>query len=193
MRTEHGVMCNKDLFALYAVSRTCDLLREERDRIVCEIGGGTGTLAYYLAQAGVREVWVYDLPTVSVVQGYYTMKSLGPERVWLYGEEPSSATVKLLPYWEYEHAPAKYFPLIFNQDSLPEIEVSAASEYIRLIREKGSRWFLSINQEARESNTVNKLQSVVYELIAGNGGLRRIYRFPYWMRAGYVEELYQIE
>lgn len=70
--------------------------------------------------------------------------------------------------------------------------MSAATEYVRLIGEKEPGVFLSINQEARANNTDDHPQSVVHELVASVAGLRRTYRFPYWMRAGYVEELYQI-
>jgi putative sugar O-methyltransferase len=178
---------------MYTASRAHDLLGDAKAKSVCEIGGGTGTLAYYLANAGMDEVWVFDLPIVSLVQAYYLMKSLGPDEVWLYGEAPRAVRVRLLPYWEFENAPERHFALVINQDSLPEIEVAAAREYVRLFREKGIGLFLSINQEARARNAGDHFQSVVSDVVARNGGFSRSYRFPHWMRAGYVEELYRIE
>ena len=64
---------------------------------------------------------------------------------------------------------------------------------MRLFREKGAGLFLSINQEAQARNTGDQVQSVVSDLVTRNGGFNRSYRFPHWMRAGYVEELYRIE
>src|ERR1035438_7400959 len=110
MRTDQGVLCNKDLFAMYTASRAHDLLGDAKVKTVCEIGGGTGMLAYYLARGGMDEVWVFDLPIVSLVQAYYLMKSLGPDDVWLYGEGPRAARVRLLPYWEFENAPGDTSP-----------------------------------------------------------------------------------
>jgi hypothetical protein len=64
--------------------------------------------------------------------------------------------------------------------------------HIRLIHTKGRGFFLSINQEGQALDTFCVPQSVVCRLVEESGGFERSYRFPHWMRAGYVEELYRI-
>lgn len=192
LETEYGLLCLKDITAMYTACRALAVLGSGSRRSVAEIGGGTGTLAYYLARSGIEEISVYDLPMVSLVQGYYAMRSLGPDAVLLHGEADRPAQVRLLPYWQVEAAPDRHFSLFINQDSLPEIEAGAAARYIDLVKAKCSGHFLSLNQEGRAPNAGGVPQSVVYDLVQRSGGYERVYRFPHWMRTGYVEELYRV-
>lgn len=187
-----AIMCLKDIHAIYTASQARNLLKASPQKSVAEIGGGTGTLAYYLIKAGLPSVSVFDLPIVSVVQAYYLIRSLGAENVWLFGEAPSPAPARVLPHWALRDEPAKSFALFINQDSMPEIERNAALEYLALIKAKGQSIFLSINQEGQAPDQLLNPQSVVYQLVEASGGFERLYRFPHWMRAGYVEELYRI-
>ena len=152
---------------------------------MCEIGGGLGTLAYYLSKTDASSVAIADLPIVSVMQGYYLLKSLGPEQVCLSGEG-GAAKVKLMPFWELDQLPDASVSMFINIDSMPEIDADSALHYIELIREKCSGRFYSINHETRFND-----QNVVQDLVERVGGLRRIHRSPHWMMKGYVEELYE--
>lgn len=187
-----GIICMKDVQAIYCAIRARDLLIGKEKKTVCEIGGGTGTLAYYLAKAGMDQISVFDLPMVSIMQGYYLMKSLGPDQVSLHGEK-TNAKIRLLPYWELENEPNNSHSLFINHDSMPEIETKVALDYMRLIKNKGSDLFWSINQEGREINADGVPQNVVGDLIKEAGGFRRIYRYQHWLRAGWIEELYEIQ
>jgi putative sugar O-methyltransferase len=186
------VLCMKALHAIYTSTRARDILAQSSGKAVAEIGGGTGTLAYYLVKAGLSRVSVFDLPIVSILQGYYLMSSLGSGKVWLHGEPESEAVARVRPHWALAEEPDKSIDLFVNQDSLPEIELAAARDYIRLIHAKGRSFFLSINQEGQALDTFCVPQSVVYQLVEESGAFERSYRFPHWMRAGYVEELYRI-
>ena len=190
LRTASGVMCIKDLYAIYATGRALSLSKDSLADTISEVGGGTGTLAYYLVKAGFSRVVLYDLPTVSIIQAYYLMRSLGPENVWLYGEPASAAAAQVNPFWALRDTADGSGGLFVNQDSLPEIEREAAMDYMRLFRRKGTG-LLSINQEGQAKDDLSNPQSVVFRLAEAAGGLDRQYRFPYWMRLGYVEEYYQ--
>jgi hypothetical protein len=188
--TEDGILSERNLQAIYSAFRVLNLLDDSKG-IVCEIGGGIGTLAYYLVKAGIEEISMYDLPITSVVQGYYLAKSLGPDKVWFYGEPPRSAKVRIFSGWQFAEAPDNYFSIVVNQDSLPEIERDVAIDYLRLIAKKGNGYFLSINQEGQGYNLHGK-QSIVFELMEQVEGFQRIRRIKDWMREGYVEETYRI-
>jgi len=116
------------------------------------------------------------------------MKSVGQKSVGLSGEPAASERkIRLIPYWELDDIPSKSISLFINTDSMPEIDNDIAEHYMELIKDKGSNAFLSINQETQAHN-----HWVVQEWVEKAEGFRRVYRFPYWMLRGYVEELYQI-
>lgn len=184
LNTADGVISISDILAIYVAQRIDRLLTDRADKSVCEIGGGTGTLAFYLTKTCASRISVADLPIVSIIQGYYLMKSAGPENVRLSGEPPSDRRVHIMPYWELDHLPAKSVELFVNVDSMPEIDPDIAERYMGLIKH-ASRSFLSINQEAEYAG-----QGVVRNLAEKAGGYREMYRFPYWMIEGYCEELF---
>jgi len=192
LRTKHGIVSERNLQAIHTAVRVRSLLEEAQERIVAEIGGGIGGLAYYLAKAGMDEISTYDLPIVSIVQGYYLMKSLGAENVWLHGEALRAAKVRVFPYWKFAEAPDSYYTLVINQDSMPEIDRNIAVQYMRLIARKARTYFLSVNQEGQGTN-LGARQSIVGELVEATSGFQRIHRCPDWMREGYVAETYRIQ
>lgn len=185
--TPEGVISVSDILAIYIADRVHHILSDLPNRTVCEIGGGTGTLAYYMTKTCATQVLVADLPIVSIIQGYYLMKSVGPQNVQLAGEPSRPSNVKIIPYWQLDGLPAKSVSLFVNVDSMPEIEAETAKHYIGLIKAAGVDSFLSINQESGLNG-----QNVVQDLVESAGGFRRTYRCPYWLLAGYVEELYKI-
>lgn len=187
LRTSEGILSSSDILAMYVADRVHHVLSEHPDRVVCEIGGGTGTLACYLAKTSATQVMVADLPIVSIIQGYYLMKSVGPENVQLASEPAGDHKVRILPYWELDTLPAKSVSMFVNVDSMPEIDADIAKHYIGLIKTVGVHAFLSINQESAANG-----QNIVHNLISNAGGFRRAYRCPYWLLNGYVEELYAI-
>ena len=190
-QTKYGVLSERNIQSIHTAYSSVELLAESKKKIVCEIGGGIGSLTYYLAKAGMDEISLFDLPTVSVIQAYYLAKSLGPDMVWLYGEPRCQSKVRLLPFWQFDEVPEKYFSLVVNQDSMPEIARNTVLHYFKLMSKNCEGYFLSINQEGRGPNIGDGRQSVVFELIEAAGGFRRIQRCPDWMRGGYVAEVYK--
>ena len=97
----------------------------------------------------------------------------------------------LLPTWAFASSPDRRHDLLFNMDSLPEIETEAALGYLSDARARGFRYFLSINQES--GGTVGDWsQNTVPDLAKRVGGYTLLSRHRDWMRPGYVEELYAI-
>lgn len=82
---------------------------------------------------------------------------------------------------------------MLNEDSFPEINEKIVKSYLKQIKTNTKSYFLSINQESQNTMMIKNLdQHIVSQLILEEGGFDQIYRFLYWMREGYVEELYKI-
>lgn len=163
----------------YAARRIRDLRPGPR---LAEIGGGFGGLAWYLHDAA-QSYTILDLPFTNVIQGWFLLKAGLP--VSLPGE--TDARIRILPWWEI-HRDERY-DLVINQDSIPEMPPDTAEMYVGRIREIAPL-FYSINQEAAAVNTDAFRQGVVPDLVVRDGGYRRISRNLFWLRDGYVEEVY---
>jgi putative sugar O-methyltransferase len=192
LRTKGGIFTERNLQAVSTALRVHRLLESAPRKVVAEIGGGIGALTYYLAKAGMDATYLFDLPIVSILQGYFLMKSHGPEQVCLWGEKAHQARINVCPWWALETSPDKLFTLVVNQDSMPEIDQNISFNYLNLIKKKATDYFLSINQEGHAPSIKSGTQSVVYMLVDAVGGFRRLSRERDWMREGYVAETYQI-
>jgi hypothetical protein len=89
--------------------------------------------------------------------------------------------------------PDRTFDLVLNSDSFPEIPRDVVAGYLRAIARKSRRYFFSINQESEGPMGPHRIpQTVVPRLADEVPALSRVQRFPYWLRRGYVEELYEV-
>lgn len=178
--------------AIYAAYRLRQLV-ESRGLLghICEIGAGAGLTAYYGLLLGLRSYTVVDLPTMNAVQGYMLAGSRVCDAVALAGEPFEGKAIRIVPPDAFAHLEPESTEILFNQDSLPEIEPNAARTYLRDAATLGMQLFLSINQEARLPTTAD-LQCSVPELVAAVGGYRRSSRHRHWLRQGYAEELFEL-
>jgi hypothetical protein len=161
---------------------------------VYEIGGGYGCLALMARRAGVGRYVVFDLPWVNALQGYFLIRALPEGAVRLYGEEsppPAGGGLELLPYWKLYDEPAGSCDVLVNSDSLPEMGHATAAGYLPHVRRVVRRAFLSINQEAKAAVPGVGEQNCVRELVEAAGGFACRSRQRYWMRQGYVEEVFE--
>jgi hypothetical protein len=174
----------------YAVARLRELGARPGDS-VAEIGGGYGCLAMLAYRAGLTDYTVYDLPWVNALQGYFLIMALPPGSVRLYGEETGKLGV--LPGWCFGRIGDRSIDYAVNTNSLPEMGAETARGYLRDIRRGVRKLFLSINQEGKVAVMDYGPQQCVAELVAEMGGFQRLSRSRYWMRHGYVEEVFRPE
>ncbi len=185
-----GLESNKGLFhyrhinSLYSAVRLKELV--DFNQPCLEFGGGLGITALYASRMGLKNYTMLDLPITCLLAGNYLLNSMGLDAVSLYGEARSDNKIKLLPYWECLNLPAKYFHTTLNQDSFPEIADNLLQEYLLQIKRITVKNFLSINHECDYPRTVNNF-------VNRASGYKKIYRSKYWIREGYIEELWRIE
>jgi hypothetical protein len=194
IRSARALFNERDVSGLYTAWHLRTLLAPQGT--VCEIGGGTGRVAYWSWRLGPRSYTILDLPHVNVVQGYYVLRTLPEALITLFGEtlERGDATqIRILPAFALEECGAGAFDLVLNQDSFPEIGRQSVLRYLELIKVVSRRHFLSINHESRPESPEGGRQLSVPELVQECGGYRRISRTPFWLRKGYVMELYEVD
>lgn len=185
-----GLVTNKGLFhyrhihGLYGAIRIAQLT--DCQGRICELGGGLGITAMYARRLGILDYTLLDLPITCLLAGHYLLHAVGLDNVVLYGEPQRSEAIKILPYWECVSLNPKHYKLTVNQDSLPEIDDNLIREYLVQIKRITADSFLSINHECFYPRTVNNF-------IQQETGYKKIYRHKYWVREGYVEELYRIQ
>lgn len=176
LATKRGIAGYRAINALYQAHRIKTLVAGIRNPRILEIGGGTGRTAYYAHKLGLKNYSIVDLPFTAISQGYFLGRTLGLDSIAADGEPETADTVKLCAPDTF-FARRERYDLIVNVDSLTEMGWETASAYWKAIRSRAAR-FLSINHESNEF-TVRQLP-----------GLAPQTRYPYWMRRGYVEELY---
>jgi hypothetical protein len=171
----------------YVTHRLKQLGAGESNTIV-EIGGGFGCLAEIVSRALGCHYALYDLPWVNAIQGYFLIMSLPPGTVKLLGE--STGNIEVLPFWRFGDCAERSLDFVVNSDSLPEIGFETALDYITRIIKTLRGLFLSINQEAMARNANTGNQNCVNSIVRSVGGLKLMSRSIYWMRQGYVEEVF---
>ena len=176
-----GLFGERDLNAIF----TANTLRQHGAQSVCEIGAGSGRVAYWSYRLGIRAYTLVDLPHINVIQSYYLLKALPDARVSLCGEPKGE--IEILPC---DADITRHFDLVLNQDSFPELSNDTVNRYLGWIKGHASA-FLSINHESKPEFRGERQLSVA-ELIREIGGFSRQSRIPYWLRKGYVLEFYKV-
>lgn len=177
LATSRGVASNRAFPAIYQAWRIWQLVGQLQKPRVLEIGGGLGRTAYYAQKFGITNYTIIDIPTSSVAQANFLGRTIGLERIQLYGEEQNTdfSGVRLLPPAAFLDAKDKY-DLVLNVDSLTEMARDTAQAYCNAIDARVTT-FLSINHEGLSFTARDLIPGKIYQ------------RSPYWMRAGYAEEL----
>ena len=163
IKTKYGIYSERDIMSLGTALEVAKKYIN-KDINICEIGGGVGHLAYYLRKLGFKNISIVDLPTVSVSQMYFLGDNLGKN------------DIKLLAPREFTGE----YDLVLNADILPEMSQETAKDYIDKIT-SNSKHFISINHEDNERGfSVNGLCR-----------MKKVCRFPFWLRRGYLWEEYR--
>ncbi len=174
----------------YAAFRLKAIMSGSTGKSIAEVGAGFGGLTMQLVRSGFRRCFTFDLPLVTLIQGYFLMQVLGPDAVTMFGEDIDERPVSIQPYWEFSSRHHR-FDAVVNRDSMPEMPTFAAIGYLHEIDRRRVP-FLSINQEIEgPSGQPGIMQLHVGKLVTAHTSLVRVSRAPYWLRKGYVEELYQ--
>jgi hypothetical protein len=179
LETSRGVAGYRAVQALFQAWRIFNLVECNREASVLEIGAGFGRAAYYTRRFGLKSYTIIDLPMTNTAQASLLSRALGKDAINLYGDsESKTGKISIFPPAAFFEGKEKY-DLIVNIDSLTEMSENTALAYCAEIRNRTSL-FLSINHEVNPL-TVRQIISTWDDA--------HMSRTPYWLRAGYVEEI----
>lgn len=195
IKTKRGVFFYRDFIYLYIALKVQEYCSFKTNPSILEIGGGAGLLAYYCNMLCLKNVSIVDIPTVNLISAYFLMKNL-PEREFLFNYDETKYTndnsIKLLIPESFHDAPDNQYDITINCDSLPEVNAIDVEKYLSKMTQTSSL-FYSINQEAGgEMWGLGTNQNIIPAIIEKTGGFTRKSRNLFWLRRGYVEELYKI-
>jgi hypothetical protein len=179
LATPRGVASYRAVQAIFQAWRIVELVDRNPDARVLEIGAGLGRTAYYATQFGVTNYTIIDIPLSNVAQATFLGRALGTDAISLFGEDGSG--VRILPPEVFLDGRDSY-DLVVNVDSFTELAPDVARSYAEAIKARAAL-FLSINHE-RLAFTVRELFNQI--------GLTAASRAPYWMRRGFVEEVFPV-
>ena len=98
LRTTRGIASYRAIQAVYQTWRTLSLLTDCDQKSVIEIGPGMGRTAYYAYRAGLTDYTTVDLPMGMVAQACFLGAALGPEKIWMPGDNDALAEGQM-PYF----------------------------------------------------------------------------------------------
>lgn len=182
LATKYGVTSNRHMYYLWVAKRVMELCPDKNSAIV-ELGAGFGILGYYLDKAGYKDYTTIDLAMINACQSFFLSKNLPDRNIIISGDVQNpfdighSDSIKLLHASDFHSVPKNRFVLMVNMDGITEMGLADATNYIQ---SECAPMFLSINHEVNPFRVCELDQPV----------RKRQYRYPFWLRPGYVEELY---
>lgn len=181
VKTQKGIISNREIQAIYQAYKIKEIFKKNNYKNILEIGGGLGRTAYYCYKFGIKDYTIVDLLIPRVCQLNYLSRVLNEENIinesQIINLENLENKIKIISPNYLFNKNIKY-DLIFNSDSITEIDSVNQNKYINFIKEN-AKYFYSINHESNK-NRVNDLFS--------NTNILEVEKNLYWLRRGYLEE-----
>jgi putative sugar O-methyltransferase len=128
------------------------LIRKSERRIVVELGGGYGGMAYYLCRDNQNFTYVdFDLPENMALTAYYLLNALPKHKVLLFGEAELTPQIVneydiiIMPSFEIMKLQDKSVDVIFNSYSLAEMSAETITTYIHEFMRVNKGYILHVN------------------------------------------------
>jgi len=191
IKTDFGIHTMRTLMSIYI---THSIKKEiPIDSKICEIGGGSGLQTYYLYKAGFRNISIVDLPIANLCQGYFLKRNIHDIPVFLnnqFSKTIREKSIELLSPENFYLADSSKWDVIINIDSIPEMPFKVGEKYINHIFNT-NKFFISINQESQALALDGQHQLNCHEICKNFPTHVNKIRFPFWLRTGYVFEIWE--
>ncbi|MDA8559402.1 hypothetical protein N9K62_00545, partial [Candidatus Pelagibacter bacterium] len=184
IKTSRGILQVREIQAIYQAFKIKEILKNKKYKTknVLEFGGGMGRTAYYCYRFGIKNFTLVDLLIPKICQINYLSRIIQEKKIILNPKKNDfkKKNIKIISP-EYLFMNALKFDLVFNADSFTEIDLINQNKYKKYIS-KNSKIFYSINHE----NNNFKVRDFFKNINSLNYS-----RNLYWLRKGYVEEIFK--
>lgn len=177
--TYRGIASYRAIQAIYQAYLIKELTKDIENPKVLEIGAGVGRTAYYANKFGIYDYTIVDIPITILSSSYFLGRTLGEDKISLLGEAKHTSQVKIIGVDEFLNG-SEHYDLIINADSLTEMSYETMQIYRDKI-ESCSSIFISINHDCNTHTVTDLFETASYKTKI---------RKPYWMRKGYIEEVF---
>ena len=181
IKTSRGILSNREIQAIYQAYKIKRICKKNNYKNILEIGGGLGRTAYYCREFGIKNYTLVDLLIPRICQINYLARVVGESEV-LSEKKISNFRgiedkIKIVSP-NYLFKDDNNFDLVFNSDSITEIDMLTQKKYVNFIK-KNTKYFYSINHESNKNKVID---------LFDNFKIDEIERNLYWLRKGYLEE-----
>lgn len=183
LKTKNGIASYRAIQAIYQAWKVFELVKDIPNPKILEIGGGLGRTAFYCNLFGIKNYTIVDIPMSLVSQTNFLSRALSQNAIHLMGEPEigDRRKINLIDMDSFFENDYQY-DLIINVDSLVELDKKIATNYFNKVS-SSCQFFFSINHE-NNSFSVN-------DIWESSHSMDKLSRSLYWLRRGYVEELFQ--
>ena len=154
-----GILINSNCFPNhYRAHFIAQLVRESRNPVIAEIGGGFGGFAYYLINRGENLTYInFDLPENLIVSSYYLSMAFPDFNILYYQSPDQILDEQLLNEYDILLMPNYMLPKLddhsvdcfINTISFSEMEIGTVREYFRQMERIGKKYVYHENLACR--------------------------------------------
>ena len=150
----------------YSAQRIIEIL-PPGNATVAEIGGGFGSMAYYLLRDRPATTYFnFDVPESIALAAYYLLEALPEREFLLYGEQPVPADslsrfpVVLMPAFELTNMPTNSADLTFSAHTMSSLTPAAMGEYLDEVNRMTGKYLLLVGRRGENGplETLIRLQ-----------------------------------
>lgn len=172
----------------YRAEEIKNILSKQEKRIIVEIGGGYGGLAYQLAlklKKTDTKYILFDIPEVVAISSAFLLAALPENKIRLYGEMPLVGVNKdyeicIFPHYSIESLEDNSIDLFYNSCSFSEMDGASARQYLSVIERCCRRYFMHDNHEVtfifRQHDGSSSKNVIGSKLIPSPDSFKRIYK-----------------
>lgn len=193
LETNYGNVSPLDIQAIYIANRFNAIIGDNPDARIVEIGNGIGHNAFHALSFGYKDYTQLNTPIINLAQAWFLAQNLPDTHLILPDiSEPFSTrpALRVLPTRFLDKIPYKYFDILLSVGILNVMPERSAVSYLRELRGK-TKYLFSISHEATIPEKPHKSNFKIADLVRKAKGYKLLSRHSYWIRTGYVEELYQ--
>jgi len=184
INTSKGILSVREIQAIYQAYKIKEIIKLNKYKIknILEFGGGLGRTAYYCYKFGIKDYTLVDLLVPRICQLNYLSRIINEKKIITKPKLSNfyKENIKLISP-EFLFSKNIKFDLVFNSDSFTEIDFDNQKKYEKYLK-KNSKVFFSINHEYNHYKVGDFFKT---KKLSGYS------RNLYWLRKGYVEEIFK--